>query len=238
MCSPQRSESGYRLYSDRDVAIIRWLKSQVDAGMAISQAVAWLASLYTENTPLEQKWLPASGPQGNQARDTAPGRDEVRNVGALSANLTQALIHFDEIGADRGRAGDGRLGRPAKGRRGPAPDHREPRELRERHHELIRDPLGHVSAPPINASAGGARENEHRATGALCAGGEGGGNAMTTAFANISLAPPASPRPSSDFGTVAAVASRRGGTVPLGKGWSMCRRVVCTAITTRFPRGR
>lgn len=101
MCSPQRSESGYRLYSDRDVAIIRWLKSQVDAGMAISQAVAWLDSLDTENTPLEQKVLPASGPQGNQARDTAPGRDEVRNFGALSANLTQALIHFDEIGADR-----------------------------------------------------------------------------------------------------------------------------------------
>ena len=47
MCSPQRSESGYRLYSDRDVAIIRWLKSQVDAGMAISQAVAWLDSLDT-----------------------------------------------------------------------------------------------------------------------------------------------------------------------------------------------
>ena len=48
MCKPQRSESGYRLYSDRDVAVIRWLKAQVDAGMSISQAVAWLQSLTEE----------------------------------------------------------------------------------------------------------------------------------------------------------------------------------------------
>ena len=48
MCHPQRSESGYRLYSDRDIAIIRWLKTQVEAGMAISQAVAWLDVLNNE----------------------------------------------------------------------------------------------------------------------------------------------------------------------------------------------
>ena len=49
MCQPQRSDSGYRLYSDRDIAIIRWLKAQVDAGMSISQAVAWLQTLIDES---------------------------------------------------------------------------------------------------------------------------------------------------------------------------------------------
>ena len=40
--SAGRSEGGYRLYSERDIAILRWLKRQVDAGVAISRAVALL----------------------------------------------------------------------------------------------------------------------------------------------------------------------------------------------------
>ena len=40
--SPGRSEGGYRLYSERDIAILRWLKRQVDAGVSISRAVALL----------------------------------------------------------------------------------------------------------------------------------------------------------------------------------------------------
>jgi DNA-binding transcriptional MerR regulator/methylmalonyl-CoA mutase cobalamin-binding subunit len=43
--SPPRTDSGYRLYSARDVAMIRWLKSQVENGMSISQAVQLLRSL-------------------------------------------------------------------------------------------------------------------------------------------------------------------------------------------------
>ena len=40
--SPGRSDGGYRLYSERDIATLLWLKSQVDAGVAISRAVALL----------------------------------------------------------------------------------------------------------------------------------------------------------------------------------------------------
>ena len=36
---PARSDQGYRLYSERDVAILRWLKAKVDAGVKIKQAV-------------------------------------------------------------------------------------------------------------------------------------------------------------------------------------------------------
>lgn len=43
--TPPRTESGYRLYSTKDVAIIRWLKSQIENGMSISQAVQLLRSI-------------------------------------------------------------------------------------------------------------------------------------------------------------------------------------------------
>ena len=36
--SPQRGDQGYRLYSEYDVRILRWLKGQTDAGMSIGRA--------------------------------------------------------------------------------------------------------------------------------------------------------------------------------------------------------
>lgn len=42
LLSPQRNTNSYRLYSERDVAIIRWLRDQVMAGMTISQATSYL----------------------------------------------------------------------------------------------------------------------------------------------------------------------------------------------------
>lgn len=43
--TPHRTDSNYRLYSERDVAILRWLKSRVDAGVAISSAAAELVEM-------------------------------------------------------------------------------------------------------------------------------------------------------------------------------------------------
>ena len=99
MCRPQRSESGYRLYTERDVAIIRWLKAQVDAGMAISQAVSWLEKLAQEAGGLEQAVLP--GPAGGAPLDKRPlasgfRHTQVRNFEALQQDLLQALLAFDE----------------------------------------------------------------------------------------------------------------------------------------------
>ncbi|GIV84314.1 MAG: hypothetical protein KatS3mg052_1321 [Candidatus Roseilinea sp.] len=48
--SPPRTDSGYRLYSARDIAIIRWLKSQIENGMSVSQAVHLLRSLEAQST--------------------------------------------------------------------------------------------------------------------------------------------------------------------------------------------
>jgi len=40
LLTPHRSENHYRLYSERDVAILLWVKNQVDGNVPISQAVA------------------------------------------------------------------------------------------------------------------------------------------------------------------------------------------------------
>lgn len=49
--SPQRSEQGYRLYSDRDVAILRWLKARVEEGVTIGQAVSMLETQLPQVAP-------------------------------------------------------------------------------------------------------------------------------------------------------------------------------------------
>ncbi len=43
--APRRGENGYRLYSERDIAIVAWLRERVESGLTISQAIALLRSL-------------------------------------------------------------------------------------------------------------------------------------------------------------------------------------------------
>src|ERR1035438_7706841 len=40
LLSPERAQNDYRLYSERDIAIIRWLKAHIATGMSISQSIA------------------------------------------------------------------------------------------------------------------------------------------------------------------------------------------------------
>ena len=102
---PQRSDSGYRLYAERDVAVIRWLKVQVDAGMSISQAVSWLANLVTDAGGLEQVVLPmtSSGPTHQDLLTTGNGyrREQIRDYTSLQNSLIDALVNFDEDEAER-----------------------------------------------------------------------------------------------------------------------------------------
>ena len=98
---PQRSDSGYRLYSERDIAVIRWLKAQVDAGMAISQAVVWLDNLTATTDPLEQVTLPA-----NSEIVTIPTLPTThhflrRDYAVLQQELLHALISFNEDMTER-----------------------------------------------------------------------------------------------------------------------------------------
>lgn len=48
LITPERAENAYRLYSERDIALVRWLKDHVDKGMSISQAAALFRHLDEE----------------------------------------------------------------------------------------------------------------------------------------------------------------------------------------------
>jgi methanogenic corrinoid protein MtbC1 len=79
---PRRTATGHRLYSERDMAVIRWLRDRTDEGMNISHAVMLLASALEEGP----------GPVGD-----AEARALDRMVGALIGALTS----FDGASAER-----------------------------------------------------------------------------------------------------------------------------------------
>ena len=83
--SPPRTESGYRLYSERDVAIVRWLKAKTEGGMNIAQAVRLLQS------------LSAQAPDGPPLAEEVSPTSYVRLCEAFIAAATA----FDEARADR-----------------------------------------------------------------------------------------------------------------------------------------
>lgn len=85
--APSRTEGGYRLYSERDIALLIWLKGRIDEGMTISQALA--LKQYQEGQVRE----PAS---------TVEPRSENRvDLSDIRQNLTAALVDFDEGKADQ-----------------------------------------------------------------------------------------------------------------------------------------
>lgn len=49
LLEPQRAKNRYRLYSDRDVAVLKWIKRQVERGTSISTAVRDLQSRIKRN---------------------------------------------------------------------------------------------------------------------------------------------------------------------------------------------
>lgn len=86
--SPGRSEGGYRLYSERDVATLRWLKAQVDAGVSISRAVALL----------HLRHQAGEKPELELTRDAriVTAVDETRGTESLVRELVEALAAFQE----------------------------------------------------------------------------------------------------------------------------------------------
>jgi methanogenic corrinoid protein MtbC1 len=81
---PQRTPGGHRLYSDRDIAIIRWLRDRTNEGVNISHAVLLLTNMLDVPT--------ASLPAGN---------DTARAIGQLIGEVVQALMSFDSLRADQ-----------------------------------------------------------------------------------------------------------------------------------------
>lgn len=90
--SPSRSDSGYRLYSERDMATLRWLKGQVDAGVSISRAVALLDL---------QRQASAESESSALAKPTRTQMDDLRTTRIIGAELLVALLSFQESQAEQ-----------------------------------------------------------------------------------------------------------------------------------------
>lgn len=82
---PQRTEGGHRLYSERDIATIRWLRDRTAEGLTISQAIA----LMTDGSDTNLAWL-------STAVDTEP-----HTWDRLNSRLYAALADFDSTRADQ-----------------------------------------------------------------------------------------------------------------------------------------
>jgi methanogenic corrinoid protein MtbC1 len=82
---PQRTEGGHRLYSERDIATIRWLRDRTAEGLTISQAIA----LMTDGNEANLSWL-------STAVDTEPHTWE-----RLNSRLLASLLEFDAIRAEQ-----------------------------------------------------------------------------------------------------------------------------------------
>lgn len=87
--SPQRAENHYRLYSDRDVAVLRWIKHRVDSGISISAAVNELREMRQKGA-----W-PDAVPEAPKTSEMRPASEAKRYV----RMLYRALVKHDELRA-------------------------------------------------------------------------------------------------------------------------------------------
>lgn len=96
--APQRTPSGYRLYSQRDIDTILWLKGKLDAGMSISSACEMLRQMGGDPgaQPLPAPVPPVS--KGSAVRPTA-SQNDLRSFDALQADLLEAFRRVDEVWA-------------------------------------------------------------------------------------------------------------------------------------------
>lgn len=85
---PNRNDSNYRLYSERDIALIRWLKTHIEGGLSISQAI----DLYYGSHPTDVTEPPAPGTNGSII--------PIPYLTSARAQLMEACLHFDEYHAD------------------------------------------------------------------------------------------------------------------------------------------
>ena len=96
--APRRGENDYRLYSERDIAIVIWLHERIASGLTISQAIALLRSL--EPSRRRGRRGRASGPLSHELRESHDTLEAVERA-TLAAPPAQISSSFslDDIGA-------------------------------------------------------------------------------------------------------------------------------------------
>jgi DNA-binding transcriptional MerR regulator/methylmalonyl-CoA mutase cobalamin-binding subunit len=96
--APQRTPGGHRLYSEHDVALIKWLMARQNEGLSISRAVEmWREQTADGRDPLEA--MPATRPSafGAQAIYLPPET----GLDALRAQWLAACLNFNETSAEQ-----------------------------------------------------------------------------------------------------------------------------------------
>jgi DNA-binding transcriptional MerR regulator len=92
---PHRTPGGHRLYSDHDIATLKWLKARQDEGLRISQAVElWKESIDSGHDPLVEYSPKIVTP----ANVFLSGNDT--RIDTLRQNWLEASLEFNEIEAE------------------------------------------------------------------------------------------------------------------------------------------
>lgn len=102
--TPLRGDNDYRLYSERDIATVTWLRQRVENGMTISQAIALLHSM----EPSRRKGQQGNGrsgatatPESNGAVARTAAEPERFDLAEFSATLLGHFARLDEDAAKR-----------------------------------------------------------------------------------------------------------------------------------------
>jgi MerR family transcriptional regulator, light-induced transcriptional regulator len=101
--NPPRTQGNQRLYSDRDIALITWLRDQTRQGLSISQAVTLLkvetpSDVTNPSDDIESDRLRLSGSTRGVVTSSRTGDDR---LGEYRDRVIAALAAFDTGAADR-----------------------------------------------------------------------------------------------------------------------------------------
>ena len=97
--SPLRTEGNQRLYSERDIRIISWLREQTAAGLTISQAILLMRST---RPPAAQSTSSAGGSTDHQIHEALIGRlpEATEPLASARGRLVDAFAQLDGQTAD------------------------------------------------------------------------------------------------------------------------------------------
>jgi DNA-binding transcriptional MerR regulator len=86
-----RTAGGHRLYSDKDIARLRWVKSQLESGLTVSRAVIAVRALEAEG----RLFLP------NESEAVSRSESTSISSTSLGESLLEALTHHNLVRADQ-----------------------------------------------------------------------------------------------------------------------------------------
>lgn len=99
--SPRRGDNDYRLYSERDMVMVAWLRERVETGMTISQAIALLRSLEPARRRGRKVRALAAPPADISVTAPLPQAPDRFSLSDLCATLLYQFANLDEYSASR-----------------------------------------------------------------------------------------------------------------------------------------